>query len=165
MKKPDLTTEKPVRDQLHELFVQMAKTSFEQAMVNLNKVNFCDEVILRLSRGQDISEDIPEAKQLSDESVISVARQQRQQAAGAVVSAWELSQALARSFRTTVRSVDVEGETISNFDVEHVADTEAGQVRIGIKTWRRNIEVQVVGSEAAVNALSEQMTVSTLMCW
>jgi hypothetical protein len=157
-----LTAEKSIREQLHELFVQMAQRSFDHALVDLNKVNFFDEVIRRVASGQDITADIPEAKQLSEVDVIAVVRLQRQQAANTAVSAWELSSALAGSFRTTARSVNVEGELIPHYDVEHLAETAEGQVRIGIKTWRRNIQVQVAGSDAAVNALNAQMAMAAL---
>jgi hypothetical protein len=162
MATPTLTTEKPVREQLRELFFQMAKKSFDLAMVSLNKANFYDVVIRRLAEGADISEDIPEAKKMSAAEVITVARQQRQQSASAVDSAWELSTALAGSFRTTVRSVEEEGELIPKYDVEHVSETEEGQARISIKTWRRNISVEVQGSDAAINALNAQMAMAAL---
>lgn len=163
MTRPDLTAEKPVREQLQELFEQMAQRSFEFALINLNKVNFFDEVIRRVSSGQDIAEDIPEAKQLSQVDLIAVVKQQRQLTAEAAISAWELSTTLASNFRTTVRSEDVAGELIPRFDAEHVAVTEAGQVRIGINTWRRNIEVKVVGSDESISALIGQMAMLALI--
>ena len=162
MTKPDLTAEKPVRKQLHELFLAMAQRSFAESMVCLNRVNFYDGVISKVEAGRDISEDVPEAAGKSVEEVVAVARKLRQQAAGAAISAWELSAALAGNFRTTVRSVDIEGELIPQYDVEHVADTEEGQVRIAIKTWRRNVDAEVVGSDAGVNALNAQMAMAAL---
>lgn len=163
MSLPTPTAEKSVREQMHDLFIQMAKKSFNHCLMNLNEINFYEEVARRVASGQDITDEIPEAKQLDAAGVLAVARKQRQQSASAAVAAWELSAALAGSFRTTVRSVDVQGELIPQFDVEHVADTEAGQVRIGIKTWRRNIEVEVVGSDAGVNALNAQMAMAALL--
>ena len=115
-----------------------------------------------MEAGGDISADVPEVTDKSVAEVVAVARKLRQQAAGAAISAWELSAALAGNFRTTVRSVDAEGELIPQFDVEHVAETEAGQVRIGIRTWRRNISVEVVGSDVGVNDLNAQMALAAL---
>jgi hypothetical protein len=162
MTRPDLTAEQSVREQLQELFEQMAQRSFATSMNSLNRVNFYDGVIARLEAGGDISEDVPEAKGLSLDEVMVVARKLRQQAAGAAISAWELTAALASSFRTTVRSVAIEDELIPHFDVEHVAETVEGAVRIGIKSWRRNIGVEVIGSDAAVNALNAQMAFAAL---
>ena len=162
MATPTLTTEKPVREQLHELFLQMAHRSLAASMHSLNRVNFYDVVIARVEAGGCIAEDVPEASGLSQAEVVAVARKLRQQAAGAAISAWELSTALVSSFRTTVRSVEVVDELIPQYDVEHLADTEEGQVRIGIKTWRRNISVEVVGSDAGVNALNAQMALAAL---
>jgi hypothetical protein len=162
MTRPDLTAKQSVREQLQELFEQMAQRSFATSMNSLNRVNFYDGVIARLEAGGDISEDVPEAKGLSLYEVMVVARKLRQQAAGAAISAWELTAALASSFRTTVRSVAMEGELIPHFDVEHVAETVEGAVRIGIKSWRRNIGVEVMGSDAAVNALNSQMAFAAL---
>jgi hypothetical protein len=163
MTRPDLTAEKPVREQLQELFLQMAQRSFAESMDKLNRVNFYDGVIARVEAGGDISEDVPEVRGLSLAEVVAVARKLRQQAACAAVSAWELSAALAGSFRTTVRSVEVEDELIPQYDVEHLAETTEGQVRIGIKTWRRNITVEVVGPDAGVNALNAQMALAALV--
>ncbi len=165
MTRPDLTAEQSVREQLQELFEQMAQRSFATSMNSLNRVNFYDGVIARLEAGGDISDDVPEATGLSQDAVMAVARKLRQQAAGAAISVWELSAALASSFRTTVRSVDVEDELIPQYDVEHLAETAEGQVRIGIKTWRRNIGVEVMGSDAAVNALNAQMAFAALTSW
>lgn len=163
MTRPDLTGEKPVRDQLQELFVQMAQRSFAASIESLNRVNFYDGVIARVKDSGDISDDVPEARGLAQAEVVAVARKLRQQAASAAVSAWELSTALARSFRTTVRSVELEDELIPQYDVQHVAETAEGQVRIGIKTWRRNITVEVNGSDAGVNALNAQMVLAALL--
>ena len=163
MTRLDLTAEKSVREQLHELFIAMAQRSFDACMESQNRVNFYDGVIKRVEAGGDISADVPEVTDKSVAEVVAVARKLRQQAAGAAISAWELSAALAGSFRTTVRSVDAERELIPQFDVEHVADTEVGQVRINIRTWRRNISVEVVGSDAGVNALNAQMALAALM--
>ncbi len=162
MSEPSATAEKSVREQLQELFLQMAKRSFTASMDSLNRVNFYDGVIVRVEAGCDISEDVPEVRGLPQTEVLAVARKLRQQAAGAAISAWELSAALAVSFRTTVRSVEVEGELIPYYDVEHLAETADGHIRISIKTWRRNITVEVVGSEAGVNALNAQMALAAL---
>ena len=163
MTKPDLTAEKPVREQLHDLFLAMAQRSFAASMECLSRVNFYDGVISKVEAGGDITEDVPEAAGKSVEEVVAVARKLRQQAAGAAISAWELSAALAGNFRTTVRSVDAQRELIPQFDVEHVAETEAGQVRINIRTWRRNISVEVFGSDVGVNDLNAQMALAALM--
>ncbi len=163
MSEPSATAEKSVREQLHDLFLEMARRSFATSMDSLNRVNIYDGVIVRVEVGGDISEDVPEVRSRSKSEVVAVARKLRQQAAGAAINAWELSAALASSFRTTVRSIEVEGELIPKYDVEHLAETEEGQVRIGIKTWRRNIAVEVIGSDAGVNALNAQMALAALV--
>jgi hypothetical protein len=162
MTRPVLTAEKSVREQLHELFLAMAQRSFDTCMESQNRVNFYDGVIARVQAGGDISADVPEVTDKSVAEVVAVARTLRQQAAGAAISAWELSAALAGSFRTTVRSVEAQGELIPQYDVEHVADTEAGQVRISIRTWRRNLDVEIVGADAGINAMNAQMALAAL---
>jgi len=163
MTRPYLTAEKPVREQLQELFMQMAHRSFAASMDSLNRVNFYYGVIASVETCGDISEEVPEARGLPQAEVLAVARKLRQQYASAAVSAWELSAALAGSFRTTVRSAEVEDELIPQYDVEHLAETSEGQVRIGIKTWRRNITVDIAGSDAGVNALNAKITLATLV--
>lgn len=163
MSEPSATAEKSVREQLHDLFLQMAQRSFATSMDCLCRVNVYDEIIDRLVQGLEIAEDVPEAATQASEDVIAVAQKLRQQYADNALKAWELSAALAGNFRTTVRSVDVEDELIPQYDVEHVAETSKGQVRIGIKTWRRNITVEIVGSDAGVNALNAQMALAALV--
>ena len=162
MTKPDLTTEKPIRDQLHELFLAMAQRSFTESLVQLNKVNFYDSVLRRILTGQSIEEEVPQAKGMAPDVLKLTVQRLKRQAEVAATESWELSAALAGSFRTTVRSVEANGELIPQYDVEHVADTEAGQVRIAIKTWRRNLAVEVVGSDGGVNALNAQMAFGAL---
>ncbi len=163
MSEPSATAEKSVREQLHDLFLEMARRSFATSMDSLNRVNIYNGVIARVEAGGDISEDVPEVNGLPQVEVVAVARKLRQQSAIAAINAWELSAALASSFRTTVRSIEVEGELIPQYDVEHLAETEEGQVRIGIKTWRRNIAVEVVGSNSGLNALNAQMALAALV--
>ncbi len=163
MTEPSATAEKSVREQLHDLFLEMARRSFATSMDSLNRVNIYDGVIARVEAGGDISEDVPEVNGLPRVEVVAVARKLRQQSDSAAINAWELSTALASSFRTTVRSIDAEDELIPQYDVEHLAETEEGQVRIGIKTWRRNIAVEVVGSNSGLNALNAQMALAALV--
>ena len=59
MTRPDLTAEKSVREQLHELFLAMAQRSFDTCMETQNRVNFYDGVITHVEAGGDISADVP----------------------------------------------------------------------------------------------------------
>ena len=45
MSEPSATAEKPVREQLHDLFLEMARRSFATSMDSLNRVNIYDGVI------------------------------------------------------------------------------------------------------------------------
>lgn len=162
MNAPLATAEKSLREQLQEFFEQSARQSFDRSMECLNRVNFYDEVLARVEAGKDITDEVPEAKGKSSKKVISVAKAQRKVAASESLSAWELSPAIAKCFRTTIRSVEAESELIPQFDVEHVAKTEQGQVCISVKTWRRNLDVVVAGEDQAIDAVHAEMTFAAL---
>ncbi len=77
--------------------------------------------------------------------------------------AWELADSYKGCFLTTVRSASPDGELIPQYDVEYVGQVEAGDAKISVKTFRRNIEVEVQGSDEALDQLWAQMSFSAMM--
>ena len=75
---------------------------------------------------------------------------------------WELPNELKGSFVTTVRSAVTQGELIPQYDVEYVAETKVGQVRVAAKNWRRNVTVEVQGATDAIKAAYVQMVLAGL---
>jgi hypothetical protein len=86
----------------------------------------------------------------------------KQQAEVAANEAWELPNELKGSFVTTVRSAVTQGELIPQYDVEYVAETKVGQVRVAAKNWRRNVTVEVQGATDAIKAAYVQMVLAGL---
>ena len=51
---------------------------------------------------------------------------------------------------------------IPQYDVEYVAETKVGQVRVAAKNWRRNVTVEVQGATDAIKAAYVQMVLAGL---
>lgn len=54
------------------------------------------------------------------------------------------------------------GESVPQYDIEHQAKNTQESARVMIKTWRRNIEVELVGSESALDELHGLITLAAL---
>jgi hypothetical protein len=156
MTTPIATTESP-KHQLVIDFERMAQRSFELCMEALNKVDFYTRLLRRLEEGQSIADELPVVATMSSDLVQLTVQRLKKQAEIAANEAWELPTELKGSFVTTVRSVLHEGELIPRFDVEYVAETKVGQVRVHAKNWRRRVTVEVLGTSESMSAAYGRM--------
>jgi hypothetical protein len=161
MTTPIATTESS-NHQLVLDFERMAHRSFELCMQALMKVDFYAGLLRRLEAGQSIAEELPVVATLSSDVVKQTVQRLKQQAEVAANEAWELPNELKGSFVTTVRSAVTQGELIPQYDVEYVAETKVGQVRVAAKNWRRNVTVEVQGATDAIKAAYVQMVLAGL---
>jgi hypothetical protein len=161
MTKPIATTESS-KHQLEIDFERMANRSFELCMQALMKVDFHACLLRRLEAGQSIADELPVVANMSPEFVKLTVQRLKKQAELAANEAWELPNELKGSFVTTVRSAVTQGELIPQYDVEYVAETKVGQVRVVAKNWRRNVTVEVDGSAEAIKAAYVQMVFAGL---
>lgn len=156
MTTPIATTESP-KHQLVIDFERMAQRSFELCMEALGKVDFYAGLLRRLEAGQSIADELPVIATMSPEVVVQTIQRLKKQAEMAASEAWELPNKLKGSFVTTVRSALPQGELIPQHDVEYVAETKAGQVRVEAKNWRRSVVVEVQGNVEAMNSAYGRM--------
>ncbi len=161
MTTPIATTESP-KHQLVIDFERMAQRSFVLCIDALGKVDFYKRLLRRLEEGQSIAYELPVVATMSSDVVNLTVQRLKKQAEIAVSEAWELPTELKGSFVTTVRSVLPEGELIPQYDVEYVAETNVGQVRVQVKNWRRKVNVEVLGSAEAMSAVYGQMVFAGL---
>ena len=153
MKHPHLTTEdSEIRQELHSFFLDIARAAFADCMTALNEADFYSNVQGKLERGVDLTADLPESKGMKPAAVKKTVAKLSKDLAKRADSAWELDAHLARQFRTTIRSTLPEGERIPQYDVEHVIKTDSGVVKVKIHNWRRNVQVDIDGRDAAVDA-------------
>ncbi len=161
MTTPIATTESS-NHQLEIAFERMASRSFELCLQALMKVDFYAGLLRRLEAGQSIAEELPVVANMSPELVKLTVQRLKKQAELAANEAWELPNELKGNFVTTVRSAVTQGELIPQYDVEYVAETKVGQVRVVAKNWRRNVTVEVDGSAEAIKAAYVQMVFAGL---
>ena len=164
MTSPTATTQNPdSREQLHNVFMVMAKRSFELSEQAHANAVFYKAVLRKLDSGASIEEEVPEVKGMMPDAVrLTVQRLLRLNQVRAD-EAWELADGYKSCFLTTVRSVLPELELIPQYDVEYVGQVEAGQAKISVKTFRRNIQVEVQGSDDALDQLWIQVSFAAMM--
>lgn len=161
MTTPIATTESP-KHQLVIDFERMAQRSFELCMEALLKVDFYSGLLRRLEAGQSIADELPVVATMSPDLVKLTVQRLKKHSEIETVKAWELPTELMGSFVTTVRSALPQGELIPQYDVEYVAETEVGQVRVHAKNWRRKVTVEVLASAEAMSAVYGQMVFAGL---
>ena len=153
MKHPHLTTEdSEIRQELHSFFLDIARAAFADCMTALNEADFYSNVQGKLDRGVDLTADLPESKGMKPAAVKKTVTKLSKDLSKRADAAWELDAHLARQFRTTIRSALPEEERIPQYDVEHVIKTDSGVVKVKIHNWRRNVQVEIQGTDAAVDA-------------
>jgi hypothetical protein len=153
MKHRYLTTEdSEIRQELQVFFTSIARAAFADCMTALNAADFYSNVQGKLDRGVDLTADLPESKGMKPAAVKKTVAKLSKDLSKRADATWELEAHLARQFRTTVRSSLPEGERIPQYDVEHVIKTDAGAMKVKIHNWRRNVQVEIEGTDAAVDA-------------
>ena len=150
------------QDELKDFFENHANIAFDLCWDAHGKINFYTKLLDDIKKGLVLSDELPEAKGLSAAATKSVIQKLYKQAIAAAETAWELSGDIAREFRTTIRSAIPEGETIPQYDVEYHAKNTQKSAKVRIKTCRRNIEVELIGSESALDQLHGLVTLAAL---
>ncbi len=151
------------RAQLHEAFMTMAKRSFELSEQARANVVFYKAVSRKLDSGVSIEDEVPEVKGLMADLVRLTVQRLLKQSLMRADEAWELADSYKGCFFTTVRSALPDGELIPQYDVEYVGQVEAGDTKISVKTFRRSIEIDVQGSDLALDQLWVQVSFAAMM--
>ena len=163
MTRPTATTGiSATQDELKDFFENHARMAFELCWDAHTKADFYAKLLGDVQKGRVLSDELPEAKGLPPSIVKTVIQKQHKQAVAAAESAWELSGDIAREFRTTIRSAFPAGETVPQYDIEYQAKSTRESARVRIKTWRLNIEVELIGSESALDELHGLITLAAL---
>lgn len=150
------------QDEIQDFFESHASVAFDLCWDAHTKADFYAKLLGDVQKGRVLSDELPEARGLPLSVVKTVIQKQHKQAVTAAESAWELSGDIAKEFRTTIRSAMPDGESIPQFDIEYQARNTQEPARVKIKTWRRNIEVELAGSESALDELHGLITLAAL---
>lgn len=151
MLNPDLTTENPDFDakaQLTRFFWDRSVNALNESIQHLRDCDFFESVHKKLSAGAELTDDLPELKGMEAEAP-AIIKKLHDDAMTAAVNCWELKAGAAKVFSTTIRTHDSEDSNIPCFDIEHSANTDDGITKVLVKTWRRNVDINVTGSSHA----------------
>lgn len=151
------------REQLYGAFMTMAKRSFELCEQARANAVFYKTVLRKLDNGESIENEVPEVKGMMADAVRLTVQRLLKLSQVRAAEAWELADSYKSCFHATVRSVLPEAELIPQYDVEYVGQVEAGDAKISVKTFRRNIQVEVHGSDEALDQLWIQVSFAAMM--
>lgn len=164
MPNPAPTTDNSELDtkaQLTEFFWDRAVNALNESIEHLRDRDFFESVQTKLSAGADLTDDLPELMGMEAEAP-AIIKKLHNEATSAAVNCWELKAGAAKVFSTTIRTHDVEDSNIPCFDVEYSTQTDAGTTKVHVKTWRRNIEINVTGNAKATKAATQNLMVAGL---
>ncbi|MFO0108282.1 MAG: hypothetical protein ACK52H_13600 [Burkholderiales bacterium] len=155
-----MTTPQATTAALEKLFTNWANASFEKSIECFNEHGFYQHVMAKLDAGADLSQDLPELKNVKNNVAKATVKKLAKQAAEGVDAAWALPSSVAKLFRTTIRSSNNDQSLLPCFDAEYKAETAKGVVKIAVKTWRRNVTVAVDGQTAALDLMHGQVVIA-----
>lgn len=157
---PDLTTDYSDYDakaELTKFFWDRSVNALEQSIQHLCDRDFYQSAQEKLKAGVDLSDDLPEIKKLSSDQVLSVLEALEAESIASIESAWTLKAGAAKVFNTSIRSSEVPDSNIPCFDIEYSTNTDDGVAKVHVTTWRRNVEIDVMGTEEAAEAASKKL--------
>lgn len=150
------------RHQLHAAFMTMAKRSFELCEQARRNMDFYEAVLRKLDRGESIGDEVPEAKGMMPDALRLTVQRLHKLNRVRADQAWELPENLQSCFLTVVRSRLPKGELIPQYVVEYVGQADA-KAKIKVKTMRRNLKVDVTGSDEKLEDLWIQMSYAAML--
>ena len=151
------TTEFDAREALRQHFEKNGLANFEKTIKLLQELDFYKHVLAKLEQGVDLSNELPEMRNLKIQSTKKIVKQLIAESEKAATLVWESPLKL---FSTSVRSSIDESSLLPCFDVLYTAKVSGGAVKIALKTWRRNLAVSVEGKEAACETVHGQLVLA-----
>lgn len=154
------TTKVDTCEALRLHFENNAITALGKVIALLQERDLYAHALKKLEQGLDLSADLPEIKDVKPAVAKKVMQRMIADAEKATSTVWELSSSVGKLFHTTIRSSSDEMSLLPCFDVEYKAETAKGIVKIAVKTWRRNVTVNVDGKVAASDLLHGQVVMA-----
>lgn len=165
MPNPALTTDYSDSDakaELTKFFWGRSINALEQSIQHMRDSDFYKSACEKLKAGVDLSDQLPEIKKLTNDQVLSVLEALEAESLASIELAWKLKSGAAKIFSTSFRSSEVPDSNIPSFDIEYSANTDDGIAKVHVTTWRRNIEIDVTGTDKAAEAASRRLVMAGL---
>ena len=154
------TTEFQARKELEQPFYANAVTAFAACIQQQNEQQFYLHVLEKLKHGADLSTELPELKKLTKSAAVRVCEQMSHQSTAAAAQVWQLAANTQSIFTTTIREVKKPQSLLACYEVDYKA--KHFEVAIRVKTHRRNLTVEVIGSDSAAELLHKAFVMAQL---
>ena len=154
------TTEFQARKELEQHFYANAVTAFAACIQQQNEQQFYLHVLEKLKHGADLSSELPELKTITKSAAVRVCEQMANQAAVAAAHVWQLAANTQSIFTTTIREIKTAQSLLACYEVEYKA--KHFEVAVRVKTHRRNLTVEVIGSDSAAEQLHKAFVIAQL---
>jgi hypothetical protein len=145
------------RAELEGQFNEWARESFTQVFDAMDREAFYKTVMRRLDSKTDIADEVPEMVDMDEGDVREVVLALGKRAHDELTKTWELATHYQPCFLTTVRTATAEDELLPQYDVEYAGRDDYADAKVKISTWRRNLKVEVIGTDEDLEALWSQM--------
>lgn len=147
--------------ELTDFFYDRSVVALEQSIGHVRDASFYKSVGTKLADGIDLSNDLPELlENEARKSAPAIIASLQKEAETGSYQCWELKSGPAKVFSTSVRTHTTEDSNIPCFDVEYASKTDHGRVKVNVKTWRRNVEITVTGTHAAMEDAHKRLVMS-----
>jgi len=151
------------RAELEEQFDQWARESFTKVFDALSRQAFYKTVMRRLDGKTDITNEVPEMVDMDERDVREVVLALGKQVHDELTKTWELASHYQSCFLTTVRTATPENEVLPQYDVEYAGKDDYAGAKVKVSTWRRNLTVEVIGTDDELEAMQLQMSHAAMM--
>lgn len=151
------------RAELEEQFNEWARESFAHALDAMGRATFYKTVMRRLDSNTDITDEVPEMVGMDEADVREVVLALGKQAKDEMTQTWELASHYQSCFLTTVRTATPEDEVLPQYDVEYAGKDDYAGAKVKVSTWRRNLNVEVFGTDKELEAMQKQMSIAAFM--
>jgi hypothetical protein len=156
------TTEFDAREALRQHFEKNALTAFESCIEFLKQRDFYLHALHKLEQGDDLTTELQELKLVSKSTAKKICKQLAKDAEKSAMSVWDLNLNLSKLFKTTKQSIRDEYSLLPLFHIEYRADAKYGAVRLNVKTFRRNLTIDVEGVEKDCDKIHSQIILQIL---
>lgn len=156
------TESSAVQAELQQFFERFASNAFDSCCEAHRKADFYRKLLADLQQGRVLSEELPEAEGLPISIQRAAIQKLLKQAIMASESTWELIPEVDKEFRTTIRMHLAADETVPQYDIEYQAKDTKDPVKVAIKTWRRNITVELIGTPTSLAIMHSRITLAGL---
>ena len=154
------TTEFQARKELEQHFYANAVTAFDACIQQQSEQQFYLHVLEKLKLGADLSAELPELKTLTKSAAVRVCEQMAHQSAAAASQVWQLAANTKSIFTTTIHEIKTAQSLLACYEVDYKA--KHFEVAVKVKTHRRNLTVEVIGSDSAAELLHKAFVMAQL---